>query len=152
MCYSAMTVARYLIERSGGNKTPMQLNKLTYIAHGWGLAIYNEPLIVEEIEAWKYGPVIPVLYHEFKRFGGNTVPHRPILETSSILDKDKELLEKIIDVYGHWSGLQLSAKTHEKGTPWYQTRKWYNTVNPVIPNKLIKEYYIKKAKQSVDGN
>ena len=151
MCYSASTIARYFIEKTGGSKTPMQLNKMTYIAHGWCLAIYNRPLIVENVEAWKYGPVVPILYYEFKKYGGDNVPfNMPIEETKCIRDGDISLLNKIIEVYGKYEGVQLSAMTHQKGTPWY--RVWNSKGrNSIIPNDMIKEYYIEQGKQSKNG-
>ena len=150
MCYSASTIARYFIEKSNGSKTPMQLNKMTYIAHGWSLAIYNEPLIVENIEAWKYGPVVPILYYEFKRFGGEVVPYTPIEETKHIRDDDRALLNKIIEVYGKYEGVQLSAMTHQKGTPW--RRVWHNMGrNSIIPNDMIKEYFVEQGKIFKNG-
>ena len=152
MCYLASTIARYFIEESKGKKTPMQLIKMTYIAHGWSLAINNKPLIVEDVEAWKYGPVIPSLYYEFKKYGKNPVPYIPIEETNYIKPDDKKLLDKIIEVYGYWNGLQLSANTHKEGTPWHQTKKWYTMGNPIIPEKIIRDYYIEKYKQTNEGN
>jgi len=44
----------------------MKLQKLVYYAHGWHLALNNEPLIDEQVECWQYGPVISSLFHEFK--------------------------------------------------------------------------------------
>ena len=43
--------------------TPLQLAKLVYIAHGWWLAHSGQPLSPDEVQAWKYGPLIPALYH-----------------------------------------------------------------------------------------
>ena len=150
MCYSASTIARYFIEKSNGSKTPMQLNKMTYIAHGWSLAIYNEPLIVEDIEAWRYGPVVPILYYEFKKYGGANVPYIPVEETKHIKERDMALLDKVMDVYGGYEGVQLSSMTHQKGSPWY--RIWHDRgKSRTIPNKIIKEYYVEKAKQSSNG-
>lgn len=48
--------------------TPMKLIKLVYISYAWSLAIYQNKLFNERIEAWRYGPVIPSIYHEFKRW------------------------------------------------------------------------------------
>ena len=150
MCYSASTIARFFIKETNGSKTPMQLNKMTYISHGWCLAIYNRPLIVEEIEAWKYGPVVPVLYYEFKKYGHSLVPPVQVEEINSIKPEDIALLNKIIAVYGQYDGIQLSAMTHQKGTPWY--RVWNSKGrNTTIPNDMIKEYYVEKARLSANG-
>ena len=51
-----------LAKESGQSLTPMQLLKLVFIAHGWMLGLYGEPLISDDVQAWKYGPVIPDLY------------------------------------------------------------------------------------------
>ncbi|MCC7437458.1 MAG: DUF4065 domain-containing protein [Armatimonadetes bacterium] len=48
--------------KDGTALTPMKLLKLVYIAHGWHLGIMGKPLISDEVQAWKYGPVIPKLY------------------------------------------------------------------------------------------
>ena len=146
MCYSAMTIARYFIEKSEGTKTPMQLNKLTYIAHGWSLAIFNRPLIIEDIEAWKYGPVIPSLYYAFKEHGKSPVPYKEIEKTNSIKDDDRALLDKILNVYGVYEGIYLSALTHQEGTPWSKT--WSPKKSVIMRDDIIKDYYVEMGKKN----
>ena len=76
MTTSARAVANELIElakQEGRAFTPLQLLKLVYIAHGWMLGLRQKPLIRDRIEAWKYGPVIPALYHDLKRYGADFV-------------------------------------------------------------------------------
>ena len=61
---SSRTVAHEflrLAREDGKSLWPMQVLKLAYIAHGWMLALYHRPLIGDGIEAWTYGPIIPVL-------------------------------------------------------------------------------------------
>ena len=80
---NAQTVADDILKlakRRGMVLTPMQLMKLVYIAYGWYLAMHNARLFDDRIEAWKYGPVIPNLYHATKHFGGNIIPHIPYCE------------------------------------------------------------------------
>lgn len=82
--YRSTIVAKEMLKlATGENKTltPMQLIKLVYLAHCWMLALYSRPLIEEPIEAWKYGPVIPVLYHDIKHYGSN-----PVKEVKDVLD------------------------------------------------------------------
>ena len=63
--YSSKAVANYFLEKSDlpakGRLTQMKLHKLVYFAHGICLAVYNKPLIKDEIQAWQYGPVVPEL-------------------------------------------------------------------------------------------
>lgn len=68
-----LLVADYLVARSGGRLTPLQVIKLTYIAHGYSLAINGEPLVDEAVEAWRHGPVVPSVYHRAKRCGGGRI-------------------------------------------------------------------------------
>ena len=122
--------------------SPMKLTKLIYIAHGWFLAIHDQRLIRNRIEAWKYGPVIPDLYHATKSFGSNDIPLDRIgrSEESSVDSDIRKFLERVYDVYGHLTAIQLSNLTHRKGTPWEQVFK-PEFLGIEITNKLIKDYY-----------
>ena len=73
MAKSAELVADFLLANSDRKLTPMEVNKLVYISHGWMLALHDESLISEKIEAWKHGPVIPSLYHKFKMYGAEPI-------------------------------------------------------------------------------
>ena len=66
----------------------LKLIKLMYIAQGLSLSLSDRALFPDPIEAWKYGPVISSIYHEFKHFGRN-----PIKEQSVTLDKCGEKRE-----------------------------------------------------------
>ncbi|MEZ5001866.1 MAG: DUF4065 domain-containing protein [Chitinophagales bacterium] len=147
---SSLSVANYFIDKSiseGRNDlTPMKLIKLVYIAHGWHLAINNEVLIDENAEAWRYGPVIPSVYNKFKHFKNNNISMK-CSDNTAINDVSIPLLDKVWDVYKNYSGVQLSAKTHEVGTPWYIT--WYSVKNAEymslqIPDNLIRDHYKSK--------
>ncbi len=153
---TALEIANYFIEKSletGEELTPMKLNKLVYIAHGWYLGLADRPLIGEAAQAWKYGPVIPSVYHRFKSYGGAQVtslePAGDMITIPEVRDQElKEFLQRIWDVYGHLSGLQLSSLTHQEGTPWSVTRHKYgngrDNGGAMIPNDLIKQHYKEK--------
>ncbi|MEI4968855.1 Panacea domain-containing protein [Aeromonas caviae] len=133
--------------------THMQLQKLTYIAHGLSLAGYNEPLLNQPVSAWKFGPVIPSLYHAFKGYRSGLIPPKP--SSISMPQNDEKLLEVVVNTYGKLSGVQLSELTHRSGTPWEQV--WNrnggcNMDNAVISDDLIKNYYQAMLKnQRCDG-
>ncbi|MEZ4930526.1 MAG: DUF4065 domain-containing protein [Saprospiraceae bacterium] len=150
---TALEIANYFIEKSlesGEELTPMKLNKLVYIAHGWYLGLADKPLIGEAAQAWKYGPVIPSVYHRFKSYGGAQItslePASDMVTIPEVKDDElKEFLQRIWDVYGRLSGLQLSSLTHQEGTPWSVTRHRYgdnqDNGGAMIPNDLIKQHY-----------
>jgi len=154
--YRPVQIADYFITKFGseGQITPMKLIKLVYIAHGWYLGITNKPLIDENPEAWKYGPVIPSLYHKYKSYKNTFIP--PEVITVSLGDKELEaFLDKIWDVYGKFDGIQLSAKTHQDDSPW--SRVWNgvkngNYLSLQIPENFIAEHYrylLDKNRQAV---
>src|SRR5260370_13471552 len=76
MPYPAKAVANEFLElakKDGQQLTQMQLQKLVYFAYGWYLAITGTRLIDERVEAWQWGPVVPSIYKEFKRFRSSSV-------------------------------------------------------------------------------
>lgn len=154
--FSPVTIANYFVAKSwesGEALTPMKLVKLVYIAHGYHLAITGKPLLTEPAMAWKYGPVVLSVYHNFKEFGGDPITEmkgRSDIESdwnpSTLGEMERRYLDLIYNRYKHLNGLQLSTLTHMVDTPWYIT--WHdnggcNQHNAVIPNDLIEEHYKK---------
>ena len=143
--YSSKQIADYFLSKhsADGNITPMKLIKLVYIAHGWHLGITDTALIDENPEAWKYGPVIPSLYHQYKNYGDSVININ--LPNYSLGDKNIEnFLDRVWEVYGSYNGVQLSAKTHQNDSPW--SRVWNTIKNNdyfslQIPEIFIKEHY-----------
>lgn len=72
-------VADYFITNAVGSLTPLQVIKMVYIAHGYSLALLDEPLVEEAVEAWRYGPVLPSVYHTVKKCEVRSPPpkHHP---------------------------------------------------------------------------
>ncbi|MCR9171743.1 MAG: DUF4065 domain-containing protein [bacterium] len=134
----------YLSNHGDSGISPMKLIKLVYISHAWYLGLSGNALIDENPEAWKYGPVIPTLYHKYKNYGNRNIDY---INVKSILDKEAPIgafLEAIWNQYGHFSAVELSSKTHEPGSPWSQvwesiTDGNYHSLQ--IPDTLIRDYY-----------
>lgn len=74
MNMNALSVANYFIElahKEGRHITQLGLMKRVYIAHGFSLALNYQSLLdprFDKVEAWRYGPVIPSVYHSFKQY------------------------------------------------------------------------------------
>lgn len=135
--------------------TPMKLIKMVYIAYGWALGAESIKLFDEKIEAWKYGPVIPSIYHEFKHFGGSPIvgflsreydPFEDIeADTPKIPNKDSDVLDVlnfVWDVYKNKSATELMRATHKEGTPWHDV--WHKNPygNDEIKPESIHKFYV----------
>jgi uncharacterized phage-associated protein len=160
MPYPAKAVANEFLElakRDGKPLTAMQLQKLVYFAYGWYLAITGKRLINERIEAWQWGPVVPSLYSEFKRFGSDSItdfatetassrPYR-VRSDDSIQDGEAlRIIKRVWEVYGKYSASQLSTMTHEQNSPWAQTPE-RDVKGTDIPDDLIATYFRRLANE-----
>lgn len=150
MAYPAITIANYFVrkglEENDLEMTPMKVLKLTYIAHGWYLALAGEALINEPVEAWRYGPVIPSVYRAFRSYGNSRI-EAPYSEVNPLSEEDdKAFLDRVWEVYKDYTGLQLSAITHRPNTPW--AKNWRAEFHTPIPNGDIKAHYETLAKQA----
>ncbi|MCX6731462.1 MAG: DUF4065 domain-containing protein [Candidatus Parcubacteria bacterium] len=143
--YKAENVAKYLIYLAsqafvGDNKekegiTNLKLQKILYFMQAYYLAKLNKPLFSDELEAWKYGPVVPELYRKFRRFGNNPIISEG--DKSTLTEEDKEILKKVWDTFGGYSASRLVDIVHAH-TPWKEANA---SVNKIMSQKAIKDYY-----------
>lgn len=161
MAFDTFAVANQLLtlaKAEGRDVTPMKLQKLLYYAHGWFLALHDQPLLDRSIEAWQFGPVVSPVYHEFKEFGNRPIPRlaykwegfgyaepEPIeLPSSPEYGGVREFLRELWEVYGPYSAVALMNDTHKPGTPWKQVFDQHHGAIPpnvVIPDGIIKAYF-----------
>lgn len=162
MAYRSVEIANEFLSQPGalGTLTQMQLQKLAYLANGWNWAVNGESLISEPVEAWDYGPVYRDLYDHTKFFGkqpltrsvtpddseaarvfglrGEGVPLPPY--RAPLSEREKAVISHVWRRYGRMSGAQLSALTHQRGTPWFETYTTAGKSKP-IDQELIKRHY-----------
>ena len=114
---TAREVAAYFIRKSGamgdGNEelsgnndlTNLKLQKLLYFAQAKHLKVAGEPLFSDDIEAWKYGPVVRDVYNWLKDCGGYVISEFDV-DTSvanGIGEADKQFLDEFWREYDDYS-------------------------------------------------
>ncbi len=155
---SAVDIANEIIRvahETGKSISNMKLQKLLYLAQGIHLALKSDtPLFEDPIEAWKYGPVVPSVYHKFKiYFSGDIPAGHPFIGCAVDLNEDqKKLIRRVVDLYGSLSAIALSNFTHLQESPWFSV---YNadSFSAEIPTLSISTYFkswIEKAKQKAN--
>jgi len=147
-------VVAFLLHRAQHKKavgfTPLQINKLAYISHGWSLSGLDRPLFNnsnQQIQAWKYGPVVVGIYHMLKKFGRSHITLDNLKQPNNstkrsghhnsalipIIEQDvddvlmqypelKKALDWVFNVYMDYTGSELINMTHRPGSPWDQCR------------------------------
>ena len=118
----------------------MKLQKLLYYEQGYHLAAFGSPLFDEEIEAWKYGPVVPVIYEKYKDHGSMGI--LPADGDIDIAGEEYELFYDVFRTFNSFSAFGLMERTHRED-PWLQTSRQGPGPSHVIHKALIKDYFDK---------
>jgi uncharacterized phage-associated protein len=136
----ASILAKWFVARAAGQDDqdldPMKLQKLLYFAHSRYLFSTSTRLVVEPIQAWKYGPVVRTVYDEFRAFDHNPIqldlaPDGP---WSCVIADVEEVLERTWNAFGGYSGWYLAEITHEVGP---HKLHYVPNRNVVIPDEEI---------------
>ena len=122
----------------GDAMTNLRLQKILYFAQGWSLARFGKKLFEEPIEAWEYGPVVPVCYYWYNGYGKDFLKAE-MPPRSSFTADEYELLFDTWAAVSKFSTWQLVDMTHEQGTPWDMI--WNHSDARQIPTDQIAEYF-----------
>lgn len=137
---SALDVAAYIL-REKGPMTAMKLQKLVYYSQAWSLVWDEEPLFVEDIQAWANGPVVPELFQAHR--GLFRVDSIPGGNPEALNATQKETVQAVLDFYGDKPSQWLSDLTHME-TPWRKARGTCLPGAPcttIISHADLAEYY-----------
>ncbi len=154
---SALSVANYFVQKSlEGDESlkPLKLMKLVYIAHGFMLAMLDRSVFnpkFDKVEAWKYGPVVPSVYHSFKSFRNQPIDKKTVIAKSEdsinftfeepmLIDEEAIVVCNMVwKRYKEYPDGKLVDILHGAGTPW--KRCYIPDMNMPIPDGLTKAYY-----------
>jgi uncharacterized phage-associated protein len=124
---SALEAAKYIIKSLPVDN--LKLQKLLYYSQAVHLVLNDKaPLFPEDIEAWDYGPVVPPVYREYKRYGFDILP--PAEEPVGLGLRELRAVDMALACFGEMSGPALINQTH--GEP-----PWRNNYRPGRPSSII---------------
>jgi len=143
--YSAIDIADYLLSlendvEAGEVLSHLKLQKLLYYAQGFHLALYDEPLFDEKIEAWTHGPVCYDVYQKYKKYRSGRIPPQGSINLEKYDNRVKELLNEIHSVFGQFSAWKLRNMTHGE-RPWRQAWERNQAGYEEITHEELKEYF-----------
>ena len=147
----AVPVVNHILRIANRDKidlTPLKMQKMLFVLHGWYFAITGQKLVDEAFEAWEYGPVVADVYNKLRAFGslpiddyikewdvetGQLLPYFVNLDTRP---EFAEILERVWQEYSRFSTTQLSTMTHKPNTPWANTAP-----RSIIADEEIRRYF-----------
>lgn len=100
--------------------TNLKVQKLLYYSQSLYLALYEEPLFQEEIQAWRYGPVCPPAYYFYSKYDADKLPMPT--ENPEFPPQVISVLEEVWEYFGKYHAYVLSGRTHLE-FPWKKARK-----------------------------
>ena len=137
--YRAQEVAKYVIgecTKAGKPVDNMKLQKMLYFL--W-IDYYRQTgknLFNDEIQAWKYGPVIPAVYWKYRTFIADPIC---LTEPNTISQNDSSILSPLVMTYNKRDVGSLVGETHTKG-PWKTVYNDGKGMSGTIPYDMIRDY------------
>lgn len=139
--YGALTVAKYIIYHCNRESlliSNLRLQKVLYFVQADYLVNTDNPCFPDEIEAWDFGPVVPIVYHTYKIFGGNSIVQIDKHIKEFILADDQIRINATVSACAKYTVSQLVFITHHQ-TPWLQA--YSQNGENIITKKSIEEFF-----------
>lgn len=139
---TAIKLARYIINKCAEDEHPitnLQLQKILYYVQREYLRKHNEPAFVDDIEAWKFGPVVPEVYYTFCYYGGMSIDKR--FEDANAVKEDIDDLDLVDEIVVNKRELEpwgMVSDTHKPGSAWDKTYQKGKGNHQVISIDLIR--------------
>lgn len=166
--YIPMYVANYIIKKSNEldyDINNLKLQKILYFLQAEYLSENGKRLFDEHMEKWKYGPVTPSVYHEYKIFGAKDIKKSDIkvivrlpregetpnllgtyikedYDDSMINEEDREIIDSMLHTIGNAKPFDLVEETH-KHSIWrdYSDRIMAGIQGMVYSDEEIANYF-----------
>jgi uncharacterized phage-associated protein len=129
---SAHDVARFLRHRKQ-HATTTQVQKWAYYGQGWHLVLTGEPMFVEPIKAYAYGPVVEKLWAAEKY-------DWPPLPEQRLEPSHEFVLDLVLERLGHLTAGQLRDRTHHEA-PWRDLFHSDDDVSPDITHQALIDWF-----------
>ena len=147
---SAERIALYIIS-SGREITNLLLQKVLYYVKAISELFDGESIILEPCEAWKFGPVFPVVYEKYRNYGKQEIEINLSKEyvNNLLSEKEKEITDYVLSTFGIYNAWFLKDLTHAE-EPWIEARIGLaedDASRNRMDDKIISEYFTKMNKK-----
>ena len=140
MAYNAIDIAKKIVCKTdvehGDTISNLKLQKLLYYMQGFHLAFFGTPFFNESIVAWTYGPVVPVVFNEFKKFKKRAINPENYRDELVLANEEQQMFDMVYGEYNRFSAVALMQMTHTEG-PWKN-----HGIGDVITNEELRSFFL----------
>lgn len=140
--YSANNVANYILcyyNRQDDWISNLKLQKILYFLQAAFLVVRDTPLFSDPIKAVDWGTMVDNVYHNYKIFGGGSIPILYEEKYPYYIDsEDKPLIDAVLDKFSDYTSTDLLNIIHNQ-KPWKMAYYRYNGCP--ISLFTLKEYF-----------
>jgi uncharacterized phage-associated protein len=147
-----LNVALFFLNVEKNNKKKInhkKLQKLSYYAQSWSLALYNKKIFNNNIEAWVNWPVIPELYRKYRSYWYMDITTDELFNKDLFDKYELKVLKEVYKIYWVYDSDYLVWLTHTE-RPWLEAR-WEleesSSSNNLITEESMKSFYKSKLKK-----
>jgi uncharacterized phage-associated protein len=150
MAYNALDIAKKIVCRTdvehGDSLTNLKLQKLLYFMQGFHLDFFGVPFFNEPIEAWTYGPVVPVVFQEFKKFKKRDISPDSYSDNLVLTADEQQMFDMVYQEYNQFSAVTLMNMTHTEG-PWKN-----HDIGDEISNEEMRDFFLTQIERDDKQN
>lgn len=135
--------------------SPQYVQNMLFIVNGIHIALYDKPLVLSYFKTSDYGAVIQDLDNMLVLNAPEMVIKKGSFNARGIAcdpfplnSKEKALFDKLFQVYGRFTEIEIESFIKRKDSPWFKTY-WNKGAGKIIKPFLIKEYYKERVIQRI---
>jgi len=138
--YSALDVAKYIVNYAINDLklpiTNLKLQKILYFIQLDFLDEMGDTLFTNDIEAWKYGPVVSRTYSHYRKYSDLPITDTFLPRTTFSRSEDL-IIKRVVREYIRINEWELVKITHEEG-PWKEV--YVEGENRIISENLLRDF------------
>ena len=145
--YTATAVAKYVINRCNVRNSPitnLKLQKILYYIQGYFFKYLGEAAFDDDIESWRYGPVVPSVYYEYCSYVSSEILVNYDLDDDvQEMYKNKndcKIINRVVDACETFSAIALVNKTHQEA-PWKDSYKEGARPATIISPESVRNFF-----------
>lgn len=142
MAYDALTIAKYIIQKSNEEGHPvsnLQLQKMLYYIQREFLQRRNSPLFNDDFEAWRFGPVVPDVYRKYCGSAALPLTLYDFDSFDGIDESTKEMMDPVISEKAVKNPWDMVRDLHQPGKAWAIVYRDGEGIYDIIPKDLIRK-------------